>query len=164
VGDPIPAAELGLRAEGIGPIDIGAPMADSAGALVASLGPAQNAGIDSTACQGSEWYWLEWGDLRGIFEGHTQDSNFIAYQYEGDGNDAPDPMLETLSGIRLGDSVEELRDTYDAYTVSFEVIEGKDYFRLLDGGDLLLWGPVTSTQPDGTIEGIYSPDPCPASN
>jgi hypothetical protein len=51
-----------------------------------------------------------------------------------------------------------------SYTVSFEVIEGKDFFRLSDGGDLLLWGPVTSTDPQGTIEGIYSPDPCPASN
>ena len=164
VGDPIPVEALGLRAEGIGPIDVGGPIADSAGALVASLGPAQSAGVDSTACPDSEWYWLEWGDLRGIFDGYTPTSKFIAYQYEGEGNDAPDPMLETLSGVTLGDSVEELRDTYDSYTVSFEVIEGKDYFRLLDGGDLLLWGPVTSTQPDGTIEGIYSPDPCPSSN
>lgn len=164
VGDPIPVEELGLGADGIGPIDIGDPITDSAGALVASLGPAQSAGIDSAACPDSEWYWLQWGDLRGIFDGYTQSSKFIAYRYEGEGNDAPDPMLETLSGVRLGDSVEQLQDIYDSYTVSFEVIEGKDYFRLLDGGDLLLWGPVTSTQPDGTTEGIYSPDPCSSSN
>jgi hypothetical protein len=72
--------------------------------------------------------------------------------------------LETLSGIRLGDTVEVLQSTYGSYTVSFEVIDGKDHFRLLDGGELLLWGPVTSTEAQGTVEGIYSPDPCPSSN
>ena len=33
---------------------------------------------------------------------------------------------------------------------SFEVIEGKDHFRLSDGGVLLLWGPVSSTEPEVT--------------
>jgi hypothetical protein len=164
VGDPIPTPELGLKASGIGPISIGTLIGDSAGALVASLGSAEMAGLDSDLCPGTEWYWLEWGDLRGIFDGYSDDSQFIAYRYEGDGTSEPDPLLETLSGIRLGDTVEMLQNTYTSYTVSFEVIEGEDYFRLSDTGNLLLWGPVTSTEPQGTIEGIYSPDPCPDTN
>ena len=159
-GDPVATTELGLKASGIGPIDIGSPITDSAGALVASLGTAETAGFGSDLCQGSEWYWLDWGDLRGIFDGYSQDATFIAYRYQGEGDDIPDPMLETLSGIRLGDTVEALQSTYVSYTVSFEVIEGKDHFRLSEGGDLLLWGPVSSTEPQGIVEGIYSPDPC----
>jgi Zn-finger nucleic acid-binding protein len=160
VGEPIPTTELGLKASGIGPISIGTPITDAAGSLVASLGPADGAGIDSDLCPGSEWYWLDWGDLRGLFDGYEDDSLFIAYRYETDGESEPEPTLETLSGIRLGDTVEMLQNTYTSYTVSFEVLEGRDYFRLADGGDLLLWGPVTSTEPLGIIQGIYSPDPC----
>jgi hypothetical protein len=164
VGDAIPASELALKAAGIGPIDFGIPITDSAGALVAALGTADDAGVDSDSCQDTEWYWIDWGDLRGIFDGYEADAQFVAYMYESDGNNEADPMLETLSGIQLGDTVEKLQKTYVSYTVLFEVIDGKDHFRLSDGGDLLLWGPVTGTDPHETIEGIYSPDPCPASN
>jgi guanyl-specific ribonuclease Sa len=164
VGDPIPVSDLSLKAAGIGPIDFGTPITESAGALVASLGTADDAGVDSDSCENTEWYWLEWGDLRGIFDGYETDAQFVAYMYESDGSAEPNPMLETLSGIQLGDTVEKLQKTYASYTVSFEVIDGKDYFRLSDGGELLLWGPVTSTEPQGTIEGIYSPDPCPTSS
>ncbi len=164
VGDPIPATELGLKASGIGPITFGSPIGETAGALVAALGEADIAGLDSELCASGEWYWIEWGDFRAIFDGHADDATFIAYRYEAAGPDTPDPELETLSGIRLGDTVEALQSTYGSYTVSFEVIEGKDHFRLLDGGELLLWGPVTSTEAQGTVEGIYSPDPCPSSN
>jgi hypothetical protein len=164
VGDPTLESDLALKAAGIGPIDFGAPINDAAGALVASLGKAQEAGVDSASCPSTEWYWLDWGDLRGFFDGYAQDAKFMAFQYEGDGQGLPDPKLKTLSGIQLGDTVEQLQQTYDSYTVSFEVIDGKDHFRLSDGGALLLWGPVTSTAPQGTIEGIYSPDPCPTSN
>lgn len=162
VGDPIPVDELLLKASGIGPIDLGTSIADGAGALVASLGSADTAGFDSTMCESVEWYWLAWGDLRGVFDGYADDAVMIAYRYESDGQGPPSPELKTLSGIRLGDTVETLQDTYGGYTVSFEVIEGKDHFRLSDGGILLLWGPVSSTEPEGIVEGIYSPDPCSA--
>jgi len=164
VGDPIPTPELGLKASGIGPISIGTSITDSAGALVASLGTAEMAGFDSELCRDAEWYWLDWGDLRGIFDGYSQDATFIAYRYGGNRDGVPDPILETLSGIRLGDTVEALQATYTTYTVSFEVIEEKDYFRLSESGDLLLWGPVSSTEPQGIVEGIFSPDPCQNAN
>jgi hypothetical protein len=163
-GDPIPLRELGLKASGIGPITLGAPIAEAAGALVASLGSAETASLDSTMCADSEWYSLIWGDLRGIFDGYDDNATLVAYRYETDGQGTTVPLLETLSGIALGDSVETLQRTYGSYTVSFEVIEGKDHFRLSDGGELLLWGPLSSTEPQGVVEGIYSPDPCPSEN
>jgi len=152
------------KAAGIGPIALGSSIGEAAGALVASLGEADAAGLDTDLCGSQEWYWLRWGDLEAIFDGYADDATFIAYRYETTGSGTPDPVLETLSGIRLGDTVEALQSTYGSYTVSFEVIKGKDHFRLLDGGELLLWGPVTSTEQQGTVEGIYSPDPCAASN
>ena len=164
VGEAIPISGLTLQASGIGPIDFGLPITESAGALVSSLGVAEGAGIDSETCPDSDWYWLEWGDLLGLFDGYTPSAEFIGYAYETDGTSEPDPILETLSGLRLGETVGTLHRTYASYTVSFEVIKGKDHFRLSDGGELLLWGPVTSTEPQGTIEGIYSPDACPSEN
>lgn len=159
-GDPIPTPNLGLRASGIGPITFGTSLGEVAGVLVASLGPADTAGSDTDLCPSPEWYWLEWGALRVFFDGYTNDADFIAYRYEETNPGSSVVSFETLSGIRLGDTVEALQSTYGSYTVSFEVIEGRDFFRLLDGGELLLWGPVTSTEPEGAVEGIYSPDPC----
>lgn len=162
IGEPIPTSDLALKASGIGPIDIGSPISEAAGALVSSLGVAQEAGINSETCPDSDWYWLEWGDLLVLFDGYTPSAEFVGYAFETDGAREPDPVLETLSGLRLGATVGTLHRTYASYTVSFEVIDGRDYFRLSDGGELLLWGPVTSAEPQGTVEGIYSPDPCPS--
>ncbi len=161
-GQGISTALLKMKASGLGPIDIGRSLADVSGQLVASLGPAELAG-DADLCQPEEAYWLQWGPLRAIFDGWEPTSTFVGYRYaEADAGETNVP-LTTLSGLRLGDAVAELQATYNFYTVTFEVIEGQDYFRLLDGGELLLWGPVSSTDPTGTVLGIYSPSPCPAS-
>jgi len=105
IGDPIPIAELGLRASGIGPIAFGSPLTETAGALVASLGSAQMSGYDNDQCASEEWYWITWGDLRAIFDGYDDDATFIGYRYENADDQPSDPILETLSGIRLGDTV-----------------------------------------------------------
>ncbi|MGI9528921.1 MAG: hypothetical protein ACR2NG_04360 [Acidimicrobiia bacterium] len=68
--------------------------------------------------------------------------------------------LATLSGLELGDTVADLKQIYSSFTITFEVIDGQDHFRLLDGGELLLWGPVTSSDNDGIVLGIYSPTQC----
>jgi hypothetical protein len=164
VGESIPTSELTLKAAGIGPIDFGTNISEAAGALVASLGTAQSAGLDPDACPGATWYWLRWDDLLGLFNGYTPAAEFIGFAYEDDGVGEPDPILETLSGLQLGDTVENLQSTYTSYTVSFEIIDGRDYFRLSDGGELLLWGPVTNAEPQGTVQGIYSPDACASEN
>jgi hypothetical protein len=161
VGDPVDQADLTLQAAGIGPISFGTPLSEAAGVLVASLGEAEVAGNDDV-CVPEEQYWLQWGPLRALFDGTEPDSTFVAYKYEDIGVGTATVNLATLSGIELGDTVQQLQDTYTSYTVTFEVIDAQDYFRLLDGGDLLLWGPVTSTDADGTIIGIYSPSPCPS--
>jgi hypothetical protein len=159
IGDPIDIAELTLKQAAIGTIDLGTAIDDAAGALTASLGEATASGIDDL-CPPDESYWLAFGQLTAIFDGFGGDSVFVSYRYnEPEGTDE-ELGLKTLSGIAIGDTVEDLINTYTQFTISFEIIDSKDHFRLSDGGELLLWGPVSSIDPAGLIEGIYSPTAC----
>lgn len=158
VGDPIPADELDLKAAGIGPIEIGTGIEEVAGRLTASLGEAEASG-DDNLCPVGEAYWLQWGELRAVFDGFESGATFVSYYYEDVGSETS-LGLTTLSGLALGDTVEDLLRIYASFTVAFEVIDGVEVFRLIDGAELLLWGPVTSSDPDGIVEGIYSPGPC----
>lgn len=158
-GDSIGLDELTLKASSIGPLEFGSPIGDVAGQLTMTAGEAQEAGIDGT-CGPEEGYWLQFGALRALFDGWEDDSTFVSYRYEEVGT-GPDLGLTTLSGLALGDTVADLKAIYgSSYTISFELIDSKDHFRLSDGGELLLWGPVSGTEDDGIIEGIYSPSPC----
>jgi hypothetical protein len=158
-GEPIAAADLTLKQSAIGPIDTGTPIADVAGRLTASLGEATASGIDGL-CPPDESYWLQFGQLTAIFDGFDPSSVFVSYRYDEPQGTDPDLGLQTLSGIAIGDTVEDLINTYTQFTISFEIIDSKDFFRLSDGGDLLLWGPISSADPAGLIEGIYSPTIC----
>ncbi len=159
-GDPLDVSELPLKASGIGPLDLGAPIADVAGVLTASFGTADAAGTDDV-CKPDESYWLQWGDLRAIFDGQDPDATFVSFRNETTEHSDTILGISTLSGLAVGDTVEDLINTYPSYTVSFEVIDSVSHFRLVQGGELLLWGPVTSSELDGIVEGIYSPSPCP---
>jgi len=158
-GEPIDIDDLTLKQAAIGPIDIGTPIDDVAGALTASLGEATASGIDNL-CPPDESYWLRFGQLTAIFDGFDSDSVFVSYRYDEPEGTDEELGLKTLSGIAIGDTVEDLIDTYTQFTISFEIIDTKDHFRLSDGGELLLWGPVSSIDPAGLIEGIYSPTAC----
>jgi hypothetical protein len=158
-GEPIDIDDLVLKQAAIGPIDIGTPIDDVAGALTASLGEATASGIDDL-CPPDESYWLAFGQLTAIFDGFDSDSVFVSYRYDEPEGTDEELGLKTLSGIAIGDTVEDLIDTYTQFTISFEIIDSKDHFRLSDGGELLLWGPVSSIDPTGLIEGIYSPTAC----
>lgn len=163
-GTPIATADLVLKASGIGPVDLGSTIAETTGALVASLGPAQDAGLETDSCKGTERYWLGWGSLTVYFDGFDSDAVFVAYRNEDVGRDTSGPAFRTLSGLKLGDTIGTLLATYPSYTVTFELLEGQNVFRLLERSELLLWGPVSSVETSGTVEGIFSPDACPESN
>lgn len=158
IGDPIPTEDLTLKAAGVGPLDIGSGIGEVAGRLTASLGTAEASGVDEF-CSLEAGYWLQWGELRAIFDGSGAGSAFVAYRYEDLGSENS-LGLTTLSGLALGDTVEDLERIYASFTITFEEMDGRDVFRLMDGAEVLLWGPVTSTDPDGIVTGIYSPGPC----
>lgn len=156
-GDPIAIADLPLKAAGIGDFDFGTSVADVASRFSATFGEAESAGEGGRCDQ--EAYWLQWGDLMAIFDGFEPDATFIAYRNEDLGSDIA-LGLTTLSGLAVGDTVGDLKQIYSTFTITFEVIDGQDHFRLVDGAELLLWGPVSGTTDDDLVEGIYSPTPC----
>ncbi|MDA2979674.1 MAG: hypothetical protein O3B42_07950, partial [Actinomycetota bacterium] len=159
-GEDLSSIDLGLAAAGIGPLLFGDSLEAVAGQLVTTLGQAESAG-DSGLCQPDEAYWLQWGPLKAIFDGYGPDASFVSYRYEESEDGSANVILRTLSGLELGQTVSQLQATYTQFTITFELIDGRDHFRLASGGDLLLWGPVSSTDATGTVLGIYSPTPCP---
>jgi hypothetical protein len=173
VGAPIPLSELKLEVGGIGPIALGSEASEAVGMLIASLGePSSDTGpIVSTgefgACNGGQTRIVKLGALAAIividaggpetFAGYRLDLS-----YEGAAV-SPAAELETLSGLKLGFSVQQLRDIYVGFEI--ELIDDPDLgrvFELRSGNtnNLLLWGPVLETGNEGTdtIMGIYSVD------
>ncbi|MEA2057291.1 MAG: hypothetical protein U9O63_01090, partial [Actinomycetota bacterium] len=166
VGEAIPIEELTLRAAGVGPIVLGTESEEAIGRLVASLGPADDtgpAGTELGMCAEDDGIWVRWGDLTAIVEGTADTGTFVGFRHvEIDPDDSRFP-LATPSGIHLGDPLTDLERAYTSYKLVYESVEGSQQFRLMDSGDLLLWGPITSTDADGTVTGIYSPPSCATS-
>jgi hypothetical protein len=173
-GDPIDLADLTLAVDGVGPIDFGRPARQAVGRLVASLGepeadtgPVVSTGAYGT-CPGEMERIVRWGVFAAIvvvdpngdetFAGYRLDLNYVENLDE-----VPTVEMNTLSGLRLGESVFNLEQVYSAFDLSYEVVEGFGMtfqLRSANTSNLLLWGPVTSDQSEGTVLGIYAPDAC----
>ena len=92
-----------------------------------------------------------------VYNGYRQDLTFA------DDITHPSASLETLSGLRVGDTVETLQAIYSGQNVSFSVDPKLGDVYLVESsssGKLLLWGPVGGDQPDDIVVGIYAPDIC----
>ena len=90
---------------------------------------------------------------------------FNGYRFDLTFGDLSNPAagMETLSGLKLGDTVAQLRDTYGGEDVTFatdprlgEIFE----VRGSTSGTLLLWGPVEGSDDSDRVIGIYGPDVC----
>ncbi len=178
VPPPIPVDRIKLIAGGLRINDDAIPdivfgtEADTAmGRLVASFGdPSSDTGWQVSTgqygtCEGELERVLFFGPFAAIvtkpggqevFNGYRQDLTF------GDlTHDAAD--LETLSGLRIGATVADLKRIYSGETVEFATDPKLgDIYQVIGGssGNLLLWGPVKGTADDDTVIGIYAPDSC----
>lgn len=172
VGELIPFSELTMKVDGIGPVSFGTPAPEAIGRLIASLGePDEDTGpVVSTgafgACEGRLERIVRWGPFVAVvvvdedgtdtFGGYRLD-----FSYGDINHEATD--LETLSGLKAGQSVVALEDIYDNFSVTYEVVPdlGTTFqLRSSNTGNLLLWGPVTSDDSNGIVLGIYAPDAC----
>lgn len=171
-GDSIPINELRLAVDAIGPITLGSPADQAIGRLIASLGdPTDDTGpIVSSGefggCQDSTVRIVKWGALAAvvvidkdgteIFGGYRVDLTYDSAAT----SDAAE--LETLSGLKVGFSISQLRSIYSGFQV--DIVQDPDVGRIFElrgsSGNLLLWGPVLDTGNEGTdqIMGIYSVD------
>ena len=162
-GDPVVTSRLTLKAGGIGPIETGTPAQEALGRLVASLGAPEEVGVAGTEhglCEGDDGRYVRWAQLTVIVLGSVTDGTFVGYRYQEPSVPTSLINLATPSGIRLGDDVATLNETYASFTITYETVAGATTFRLFEDAELLLWGPVSSTDDNGRIEGIYSPAAC----
>jgi len=91
-----------------------------------------------------------------IYNGYRQDLTFGDATHEAF-------ALETLSGLKIGDTVADLKETYKSETVSFAINPKLGDVYLVEGstsGNLLLWGPVEGDDDADRVVGIYAPDIC----
>lgn len=158
VGDPIPVGDLELAVNFIGPLDFGEPADEVIGRLISTFGEPDSYQVlvgSLGLCPDDEGIGATWGPLAIV----ATDDVFAGYRLDSFSPDHPAAGLETLSGLQVGDTVAVLRSTYLGLDV--QLIEDELRFELRNGaGQLLLWGPVSSVDDEGVVEGIYSPNPC----
>ena len=168
-GAVIPLSELTLAVDAIGPILLGESAEDAIGQLIASLGepdedsgPVRSSG-DYGSCDGATERIVRFGALVAIvvvdpngaetFGGYRLDLNYGGLQ-------SATVNIETLSGLKVGNSIAQLESIYERFDVKILTdAELGDVFELRNSnGVLLLWGPVSEL--NGFVRGIYSPDAC----
>ncbi|NND03162.1 MAG: hypothetical protein HKN91_10280 [Acidimicrobiia bacterium] len=171
-GSPVAIADLTLAVDSIGPIQLGTSAPRSVGRLIASLGPPDEdsgAVISSGAfgsCEGDTERIVQWGPLVVVVivdEDRTQTLGGYRLDITFGGFDSPTADLQTLSGLQLGASIAQLERIYDGFDIEYLAHPELDNIfelRSSNSGNLLLWGPISSADDSGFIEGIYSPDAC----
>jgi hypothetical protein len=170
-GDPIPIAELTMASDGIGTLTFGSDGDPILGKLAATFGdPTNDTGFivgDGSfgECTGDSIRVVQWGPLNIVVRGEAGSSTFISYRMDTryGGINLPPRDMQTKSGLRVGDTVAQMKSIYSAMDVSFSVdpAAGKVFeVRPAAGGTLLLWGPVQSEEDDALVTGIYSPNAC----
>ncbi len=172
VGQPLALSDLTLQTSGLGVISLGTDAAEAIGKLVATLGePTSDTGpITSTgeygACEGGTVRIVKFGALAAVvIIDPDGKETFSGYRLDFTYDDAATSVavdLETLSGLKLGNNVTDLRNIYAAFDV--EVVTDADHGTVFElrgsSGNLLLWGPVVDSGDEGTdiIMGIYADD------
>lgn len=178
LGPQIPVGKMKLMTnrirvqdDNISDLAFGDAAADAVGALTASFGDPD----EDTAWQVSTG---EWGVCIGDLERIVRFGPFAAIiTFEGDADifngyrqdvqfgdlGSPASQLETLSGLRAGDTVGDLQTIYADQTV--ELLSDPDigpFFELrgADSNELILWGPIGGQAATDPVLGIYAPDIC----
>jgi len=163
-GAPVPVEDLTLGAFALGPFSFNAGT-PYLGRLVASLGQPDGmstAGTEFGLCADEEGVAYSWDGFVAIFRVEGESEVLVGYQLSQTGTDHPAQSIRSRSGLKVGDTLERLEAIYLQSGLAFDEIDGTTHFILLRSSDnaTLLWGPVTSSEPSGVIEGIYSPRAC----
>lgn len=163
IGPAVPFSALTLTANGIGPIAFGDSAPDAIGRLVASLGEPEETGVageELGLCADDEGRFVRWAGLTVAVTGTFADGTFTGYRYEDVAIPTMHLDLATPSGLRIGDTVSTLNQIYSSYQIDYLSSGGTDLFRLSDADGTLLWGPVSSIEDSGRVDGIYAPIAC----
>ena len=164
-----------IQDDNIADLVFGDPAADAVGALTASFSdPDEDTGWQVSTgewgvCVGDLERIVRFGPFAAIVTLQDDDSDiFNGYRQDVQFGDlgSPASQLETLSGLRAGDTVGDLQSIYADQTVEFvtdpnagEIFE----LRGADSNDLILWGPIAGQAETDPVLGIYAPDVCAGS-
>jgi hypothetical protein len=164
-----------IQDDNIADLVFGDPAADAVGALTASFSdPDEDTGWQVSTgewgvCVGDLERIVRFGPFAAIVTLQDDDSDiFNGYRQDVQFGDlgSPASQLETLSGLRAGDTVGDLQSIYADQTVEFvadpnagEIFE----LRGADSNDLILWGPIAGQAEIDPVLGIYAPDVCGSS-
>ncbi|MEA3511089.1 MAG: hypothetical protein U9R51_06600 [Actinomycetota bacterium] len=163
VGAAVPFSALTLTANGIGPIAFGDAAPDAIGRLIASLGEPEETGVagdEMGLCADDDGRFMRWAGLTIAVTGTFADGTFSGYRYENEAVPTMHLDLATPSGLRIGDPISTLNQIYSSYQIDYLSSGGVDLFRLSDTDGPLLWGPVSSIEDSGRVEGLYAPTAC----
>jgi hypothetical protein len=161
--------DLTLSLLGIGPLQFGDTSDSVLGVLASSLGqPDLDSGPvtggEHGTCLDGSFRVVQWGPLSVINRLDNGSGTFDSLRLDLRGPDSTGlgAQLQTLSGLSAGATIFEFEDIYiPGFTITYtdHPVEG-DIYELRSGQGLLLWGPITSTEPDGIVQGIFSPETC----
>lgn len=178
VPPPIAVSDLKLVATGLRVKDAEIPDivfgtdADTAiGRLVASFGdPTKDTGWQQSTgqygtCEGEIERVVFFGPYAAIVTKPNGQEIYNGYRQDlvGGELDHEAAKLETLSGLKLADTVADLKRIYSGEVVEFATDPKLgDIYQVIgaSSGNLLLWGPISGTADDDTVIGIYAPDAC----
>ena len=174
IGDPIPLAEIQMKANGLGPLEFGRDADQVLGRLAATYGQeTDDTGFEVGSgswgeCPGESVRVVGWGPLRIVSVGEEGSAEFVSYRLDlaYGGLNSPTTDIATLSGLRVGDDIADLERIYEGFVIEYVVDEDVGLtFELREdrAGEILLWGPVDSQAQDALVTGIYSKDSCETS-
>lgn len=165
VGEPIATESLSLGAFALGPLRIDDPADSVVGRLVATFGQPDTvteAGPEWGLCEGDPGRVVRFGGLAVVLSGDAGGETFAAYRLEATPGDVTASELATISGVRIGATFNDLDEAYDTSITQLIDIDGTQSFVVLRSSDrrTLLWGPMSGTDSDAVVTGIYSARPC----
>jgi hypothetical protein len=177
VGPQIPVGQMKLMTDRvrvqddqIPDIAFGDPATQAIGSLTASFGdPDQDNGWqvsqgDWGVCVGEFERIVRYGPFAAIVTMQGETAIFNGYRQDVQFGDlgSPSSQLETLSGLRAGDTVADLESTYADLTIEYseDPTHGTVFQITGDDGSLILWGPVGGQESTDPVLGIYAPNIC----
>lgn len=178
VGPQIPVGKMKLMTDrirvqddNISDLAFGDAAADAVGTLTASFGdPDEDTGWQVSTgewgvCVGDLERLVRFGPFAAVITMEEDANIFNGYRQDVQFGDlgSPASQLETLSGLRAGDTVGDLQTIYADQTV--ELLSDPDlgpFFELrgADSDVLILWGPIGGQAATDPVLGIYAPDIC----
>ena len=164
-GEAVAIGDLGLGASQLGPLQFGDATDDAAGILATTFGQPDtyfSVGEEFGLCPTERGRAILWGPLTAIFRDENATEVLVGYSVDNvaPGQGAhPASQLRTLSGIALGDTVDDIESAYSR--VTYQPVDGEDAFLVLSNADgrTLVWGLLSDDDPAEVLS-ISSPRPC----